>query len=654
MGAASTLELRHLRYFAAVARERGFSRAAAALHLAQPALSRQIKDLEEEVGVPLLQRAARGVTVTQAGESLLVCAQRVLDAVQTALVAARRAASGREGRCVIAVGRIVMANEPVANAILCLGEMLPDAAIDLVEIMAMSQHDAIARGEVDIGIGMAPRDDRLVAEPWIDLKMDSALVATSHPLAGHKMIEPEDLADEPLAMLTEERLPELVSAVREGLKRAGIESPQEFYYATPASAIMVVAAGRGWGPSQSTARHRPPPGTVNIPVRGFNCPMLTHLMWRAGIPQRPLVQAVLEVLRAARDQREARLPEMPKPRHLPEGTPPGLELRHLRYFAAVADDGGFGRAAERLGLTQPSLSRQVSDLEELIGAPLFDRNTRGVTLTDAGEVLRAGTTQVLQATDQLLGVAAQARRGLAGRCVIGAVQTAAASRIVATTLQRSRERFPRLELIFEEYPTPKQIDALREGFIDIGLCHAYPSLDREDPRVAHERLLVDEINAALVGEHHPLAAKDTIQASDLADVPFLFMERAFHPPLYDEVYRSLDALGLKPRNESTVDALHLAWALAAEGKGWCIGWNSLGGHPPAGLVVRPIEGLHMPWGLDLLWRRDEMNPAVARVLSIMRETRDRTSGAQVLTSPPRVPPPPRRSDSARKRRQIMA
>ncbi len=167
MGAATALELRHLRYFAAVARERGFSRAATALRLAQPALSRQIKDLEEEIGVPLLQRGARHVSVTPAGEQLLARGQTLLDAVNTALVAARRAAAGREGRCVVAIGRILMSNEPISNAVLCLGELLPDAAIDLVEIMAMSQHDAIARGDVDIGIGMTPRDERLVAEPWI-------------------------------------------------------------------------------------------------------------------------------------------------------------------------------------------------------------------------------------------------------------------------------------------------------------------------------------------------------------------------------------------------------------------------------------------------------------------------------------------------------
>ncbi len=381
--------------------------------------------------------------------------------------------------------------------------------------------------------------------------------------------------------------------------------------------------------------------------------MVTHLMWRADAPQRPVVQAVLEVLRAARDLREARLPEMPRPRHLPEGTPPGLELRHLRYFAAVADDGGFGRAAERLGLTQPSLSRQVADLEELVGASLLERTSRGVELTDAGRSLRAGIESVTDATEKLFGVAAQARRGLAGRCVIGAVHTAAANQIVAGTLSRCRERFPSLELIFEEYPTPKQLDALREGFIDIGLCHAYPSLLGDDPGIIHERLVEDEVDAALLAENHPLAAKPVLQASDLADVPLLFMERAFHPPLYDAIYRSLADIGLTPRVDGTVDALHLAWALAAEGKGWCIGWTSLRNHPPAGLVVRPIEGLHMPWGLDLLWRRDEVNLAVARVLSIMREARARTSGAQHLTTPAPVPQPPRRSNPATPRRRSL-
>src|SRR5437764_1063330 len=98
------MELRHLRYFAAVARERGFGRAASTLNVAQPALSRQVKDLEGEVGVPLLDRGTRGVSVTPAGEALLGCAGQVLDQVDEALIACRRAAAGREGRCVLAVG----------------------------------------------------------------------------------------------------------------------------------------------------------------------------------------------------------------------------------------------------------------------------------------------------------------------------------------------------------------------------------------------------------------------------------------------------------------------------------------------------------------------------------------------------------------------
>jgi DNA-binding transcriptional LysR family regulator len=356
-------------------------------------------------------------------------------------------------------------------------------------------------------------------------------------------------------------------------------------------------------------------------------------VWRGEGEPRPIVQAVLEVLRAARDGREAKLAPLPSPRHLPEGTPPGLELRHLRYFAAVADDGGFGRAAERLGLTQPSLSRQVADLEELVGSPLFERTTRGVELNDAGRALRQGTTRVFDAAEQLVGVAAQARRGLAGRCVIGTVHTAAASRIISATLRGSRERFPRLDLVLEDFPTPRQPEALLDGLIDIGLCHAYPSVDGDDPRLMREALVEDQIDAALLAETHPLAARESLTAPDLADVPFLFMERPFHPPFYDVLYSSLAALGLTPRVEATYDDLHLAWALCAEGKGWCVGWSSLRAHPPAGLVVRTIEGLHMPWGLDLLWRRDEVNIAVARVLGLMRESRARTSGAQTLTAP---------------------
>ena len=620
-GTANRMELRHLRYFAAVARERGFGRAASVLHLAQPALSRQIRDLEEEIGVPLLERTSRGVEVTPAGGAFLAAALRLLEEVDHLVSAVHRAHQGQEGRCVLAVGRILMAAEPVASAVLQLGDALPGVEIALEEVMALDQIELIVAGRVDIGIAGPVEHAKLNCETWLELQMDAALVATDHRLAKKKILEPEDLAEEPLAMLSADRAPQFGVDMKDALERAGIRSPREFFYAAPSSAIMVVASGRGWAPGLTTSRHRPPPGTVNIPIRGFSATLCTHLLWRKG-ESRPVILAVLEQLRA---MKEGRLLTVPKIGTRTSGgrirtVPPGLELRHLRYFAAVASEGGFGRAADRLGMTQPSLSRQISDLEDLLGAPVFDRTARGVELTDAGRALREHMNDVFSAYEHVIGVAAQARRGLAGRCVIGTIHTVAASRIIARVLARTQEQFPGLELVFEDYPTAHQPHALREGLIDIGLCHSYPSLT-DDPLLMRERLIEDEIMGALVAEDHPLATREVLDAWDLVDIPFLFIGRGFHAPFHDHMLAVLSGLGLKPRVEAPYDAIHMAWAIAAEGKGWTLAFESHRAQAPTGLVAVPIRDLHVGWGLDLLWRRDEVNVAVGRVLNLMREAR---------------------------------
>jgi len=241
-----------------------------------------------------------------------------------------------------------------------------------------------------------------------------------------------------------------------------------------------------------------------------------------------------------------------------------------------------------------------------------------VELTDAGRALRQGVTRVLDELDATIGAARQAKRGLVGRCVIASVPTVTASRFLTATTQACHDRLPGVQLIPEEYPTPRQPDALREGLVDIGLCHAYLLLT-DDPHLAHERLVDESVDCILVSQDHPLSTRPRVKAFELADIPFLFASREFHPPLYDRVFSAFGVLGLRPRADATYDALHLVWALAAQGKGWALSFGARRDNPPAGLVAIPLEGFHLTWGLDVLWRRHEVNPVVAKVLEILRE-----------------------------------
>lgn len=637
-GGSKPMELRHLRYFNAVAQERGFGRAAAVLHLAQPALSRQIKDLEDEVGVSLFERTPRGVDITPAGEAFQGGVSRVLSAVEDALTACRRAAAGHEGRCTVAAGRMLMSIASPENPMLAVvraRKELPDAEIAIEELNLFDQVPRMVSGDIDIGIAFPPEDERIEGEPWAIQPFDCALVSSGHRLAGRAMIEPEDLSDEPAGFITPSLAAGPSELYQRAMAKAGITSPQEFIYASPQSGIMMVASGRGWAPVPQGLAQNPPQGTVVIPVRGFQFPLRLDLIWRRG-EARPVVLAVLEVLRAFRDERPAKLPTHTTEVTTRPGVPHGLELRHLRSFTAVADDGGFGRAAERLEVTQSSLSRQIADLEHLVGAPLFDRSARGTTLNDLGLALRRATNRVFDEVDATLGAARQAKRGLVGRCVIAAVSTLSASRIIAATTRLCHERYPGVSLVFEEYPTPRQPDAIREGLVDAGICQAFLSLP-DDPHVAHQHLQVDIVDRALVAVDHPLAQQTSLTAPELAPYPFLFMDRAFGPLLFDRVLAKLAVLGLRPELEGGYDSLHLIWMLASQGKGWALSFGVQPGVTPAGLVSIPVEGLSLTFGLDLLWRRNEVNPVVAKVLDAIRQVR----GASATPHRPRTSNPAR-------------
>ena len=636
------MELRHLRYFATVVAEGGFGRASQSLRVAQPALSRQIKSLEKEVGVPLLERTPKGVVTTPAGAAFLGGAERVISAAADAVRTARRAVAGHVGQCRLGVGRISLHAEPVYRALAQLAEALPDVDILIEEAYALDQPRMISAGALDLGFSYPPPDDLgLAGEPWFIAQFDCALLPAAHPLAQKAELEPADLSSIPVLYVSPSISPAGGQLAMRALDRAGITSPREFVYTSPQSLIMVVASGRGWAPIANQLRGRPPTGTVAIPVRGLDFPIRVDLVWRRD-ETRPVVLKVRDVLLSLRDGGEV-APAAP-PSVAPAGPhqtlPPALELRHLRYFSAVVDHGGFSRAAQELGLTQPSLSRQVADLEYHVGTPLLDRSARGVVPTEAGRILRESVRQVTEALTGALNDIKRVTPSLSGRCGIGIAPTPRATEVIAALTPTVRERWPALELVLEEYPTPRQPDALRSRQIDIGVCVAYPVLTT-DPELAHERLVEDAIDSALVAVDHPLAQRGEITPADLASVPLLYFPREFHAGLYDRVYAELAALGLRPRVDGEYQSVHVMWTLAAQGRGWVPGLTSHRTTPPIGTVAVPVAGLHVPLGLDVLWRRRESNPLVAGVLEAVRAlglTRDAAPAA----------PPRRRSRASRR------
>ncbi len=210
-----------------------------------------------------------------------------------------------------------------------------------------------------------------------------------------------------------------------------------------------------------------------------------------------------------------------------------VELRHLRYFLAVAEELHFGRAAERARIAQPALSQQIRRLEAALGTELFRRTTRRVRLTAAGEALIPHARRALQEVADGRVAAVRAARGEVGRLSVGFVETAAGT-IVPAAVQRFRAERPAVELSLRELGVAEQVEGLRSGRIDVGVVRApvdAPELQLEP--IAEEGLL------AAMPSGHQLASRRRIAPGRLAGEPLVALSREIVPGLHDQLADTL-------------------------------------------------------------------------------------------------------------------
>ncbi|MFF7331998.1 LysR substrate-binding domain-containing protein [Streptomyces sp. NPDC090306] len=190
-----------------------------------------------------------------------------------------------------------------------------------------------------------------------------------------------------------------------------------------------------------------------------------------------------------------------------------MELRHLRYFVAVADESHFGRAAARLHVTQSTLSAQVKALEREVGGPVFVRTSRRVELTEAGELLLVEARRTLAQADRALDVARQSVRGEIGAVRIGFSGIAVLEGILPTDLSRFHEAHPRVELHVSELPPAAQVQGVRDGTLDIAYCPDNGLGDVDGLATRRRRRTALSI---AVRRDHPLASAASVVPADLA------------------------------------------------------------------------------------------------------------------------------------------
>jgi DNA-binding transcriptional LysR family regulator len=218
-----------------------------------------------------------------------------------------------------------------------------------------------------------------------------------------------------------------------------------------------------------------------------------------------------------------------------------IELRHLRYFIAVAEELHFGRAAERLRISQPPLSQQIQALEEMVGARLLARNNRNVSLTQAGEMFLKEAYQVLDQVGRAAEKAARLDRGELGEMTIGFTSSAPFIGVVARSLRAFRQQSPQVHIKMREINTKQQIEPLLNGELDLGVMR-----NTRLPEALHYQLLLREPLVAVVPEGHPLAETPggALRFQHLAQEPFVFFSREVGTALYDEILLLLGKAGI--------------------------------------------------------------------------------------------------------------
>lgn len=622
------MHLRHFRSFTAVVEVRNLCRAAAALRVAQPALSRQIHDLEAEIGVPLLERHPRGVSPTPAGEVLARGASEILRDIGAAIDRAERAATGQSGRVVLGLPRVILARGLATTLERQLREQHPDVSLILREVEPGEVWNRVAAGTLDVGVDILPvsRSD-ITVEPIWDVAITRALIPATHVLAGRQSVRAAELSAMPFLVPPRGLPPQLIQEAVRQLKAAGARSPLLTLETGLGGAHMMVAAGRGWCVLSEEQAHFPPAGTAAPLLEGFNVRVAAGVAWRRHEHRslvRRLVELTLEFARSVAGSTVRAAPALPSgaPAHatrrrVPGSVPRELETRHLAALLEVAASQSIRGAADRLGVTQPALSRQIHELESALGFALLHRRGWGVSLTTGGTALASECPALLGAVEQLTRETTRARRGMQGHCVVGAVTGVSMNNLMGEMLTRLAQQHPHLHVIIDEIPSPELPAALRDGRIDLALQHPWPT-DDDANELSRERVLDDRFDLALVSTFHPLAQRAEVTAGDLATVPFLFIDRDFHPPLFDLVMSSLASIGLQPLIQSTCEGRYTRWMLAAEGVGWCLVSRSTSTEPPAGTVGIRIAGLNIPWGVDLVWRKGEPSVSVRAVMKALR------------------------------------
>jgi DNA-binding transcriptional LysR family regulator len=287
-----------------------------------------------------------------------------------------------------------------------------------------------------------------------------------------------------------------------------------------------------------------------------------------------------------------------------------VELRHLRYLVAVAEELHFGRAAIRLNISQPPLSQQIRQLEEELGVRLFQRTKREVRLTEAGKRVVNEAHQVLNQIDHFSKVAAQAGEGEIGHLSVGV--PGGVSEILVETLKLVARRYPAVRIELQYMTTGVQIEALREGRIHVGFLN----LPVQEPALMLETVCTEPLCVAMP-KGHPLARHQTIPINELKGQPVILFHRRVAPGLHDAITGMCRNAGFSLNAIHETDNVIAGLTLVSAELGISFCTPSIRRIWPD-LIFRPVRST-VQVERAVAYRRDAQSPVLDVFLSVVRQ-----------------------------------
>ncbi|MCU0526932.1 MAG: LysR family transcriptional regulator [Elainella sp. Prado103] len=300
-----------------------------------------------------------------------------------------------------------------------------------------------------------------------------------------------------------------------------------------------------------------------------------------------------------------------------------MELRHLRYFIAVAEELSFSRAAEQLRIAQPPLSQQIQALEAELGVKLFDRKKRPLQLTLAGQAFLEEARSILLQLEQSVLKTQSIHLGESGYLTIG-FTSSITNGVLPNILRMFQEHYPAVKLILREGNNASQIQKLRDRLVDLIFVYQYQSGETDEFVVAP---IAQEFLVAVLPAPHPLAAQQQIALVDLADQAFVMPLYQVVPGLTEQIYRLCAQQNFVPQVAQEAIFMVTILGLVAGGIGVSLLPSSAQTLRREGVVFRPLQDATETIQLSAIWRRQDESPILQQFLTVIGIEIDRRDEA---------------------------